>query len=263
MKIVEFFCGTKSISKAFQERKHQVFTIDNNQKFKPDFCIDILDFEVKMLPKEFRKPDVLWFSPPCTTLGPAGYPFHWKNNKEATHKAYLGQAYVMKSLEIIKELEPMFWFIENPKGQMRKLHFMRHLPKKTITYCKYGETYRKETDIFTNAIFWNPINPCKAGDKCHIGSNGSIDRTKRRRPRGCAMVGLNSEQLGKIPEKLCKELVEVTEVGFGNYSSEADASSFLPLRSRKDLIDFNRLHSARHSVASLHSVQTVLSDSFG
>lgn len=53
-------------------------------------------------------------------------------------------------LEMIKELQPKYWFIENPRGGLRKMRFMQGLPRYTVTYCQYGDTRMKPTDIFTN-----------------------------------------------------------------------------------------------------------------
>ncbi len=38
MKIIEFYCGTKSFSEVAKNEGHEVFTIDFNPKFKPDLC---------------------------------------------------------------------------------------------------------------------------------------------------------------------------------------------------------------------------------
>ena len=41
MKILDLFCGTKSISHAFEARGHEVFTVDWNSSFNPTLCTDI------------------------------------------------------------------------------------------------------------------------------------------------------------------------------------------------------------------------------
>ena len=53
-------------------------------------------------------------------------------------------------LKLIRELNPQYWFIENPRGGLRKMRFMKDLPRYTLTYCQYGDTRMKPTDIFTN-----------------------------------------------------------------------------------------------------------------
>jgi len=65
MKILELFCGTKSFSNVAKKREHEIFTIDFNKKFRPDLCINILNFNKSMLPKKF-KPDIIWCSPRFT-----------------------------------------------------------------------------------------------------------------------------------------------------------------------------------------------------
>ncbi len=68
MKVLELFCGTKSFSKVASEFGHDYFTVDYNSKFKPDMCCNIMELRKNDLPKEFRKPDVVWASPPCETF---------------------------------------------------------------------------------------------------------------------------------------------------------------------------------------------------
>jgi len=60
MKILEIYCGTKSFSKIAEEKGHETYTIDFNHKFKPDLVTDMLYFKKEMLPKEWRKPDMIW-----------------------------------------------------------------------------------------------------------------------------------------------------------------------------------------------------------
>ena len=110
-------------------------------------------------------------------------------------------------LELIEQLNPKFYFIENPRGGMRKMDFMQKLPRYTVTYCQYGDTRMKPTDIWTNHP--NPqFKPmCKNGDPCHAPA-----------PRGSRTAGSsqglkNSRERSIIPEQLCKHIVEICEVG--------------------------------------------------
>ena len=56
-----------------------------------------------------------------------------------------------KVLKIIEQRKPTWFFIENPRGLLRKMPFMRDLMRHTVTYCQYGDTRMKPTDIWTNA----------------------------------------------------------------------------------------------------------------
>ena len=57
---------------------------------------------------------------------------------------------------MIKELKPKVWIIENPIGGFRKMNYINDFLEEvkgvrySITYCAYGDTRRKPTDIFTN-----------------------------------------------------------------------------------------------------------------
>jgi hypothetical protein len=70
-------------------------------------------------------------------------------------------------LALINELNPRYWFIENPRGGMRKMNFMQELPRYTITYCQYGDKRMKPTDIWTNHPAPGFKPPCKNGAPCH------------------------------------------------------------------------------------------------
>ena len=204
MKVLELFCGTKSISKAFKERGHETFTVDIDPQFKPDLVADILDFDLNMLPEEWRKPDVIWASPPCTTFSVAAIYRYWKNGKPKTSKTYLGLAVAKKTVEIIEEIKPSFWFIENPRGMLRKQEFMSNFHRKTVTYCQYGAKVQKPTDIFTNAVVWIPKPKCRPGDKCHESAKLGADRGTQNQNRNPILRAV-------IPEQLCLEIVDVCE----------------------------------------------------
>jgi len=207
MKVIELFCGTKSIANTFKERGHETFTIDNNSFFNPDLCIDILDFNIDSLPKGFIFPDIIWASPPCTCFSVASISTHWGGGfrayKPKTEQAKESLNLIRKTIELIEDLQPKIWFIENPRGVLRKLIPMVGFPRKTITYCQYGDKRMKPTDIWTNSHIWIPRPICKNGDKCHESA-----------PRGSktGTQGLkNSIERAKIPYELCKEIVLACE----------------------------------------------------
>jgi hypothetical protein len=110
----------------------------------------------------------------CTAFSVAAIGKNW--NKDYTPKsegAVLGVRLVERTLEIIeyyKRLNPdLIWYVENPRGMLRKLGLVpgtRH----TVTYCQYGDTRMKPTDIWTNDGSWQPKSPCKNGDPCHVAA---------------------------------------------------------------------------------------------
>lgn len=69
MKLLELFSGTKSVSKVFKARGHEVYSVDFNEELEPDWCIDILDVTAEMILEKFGQPDVIWASPDCFIEG--------------------------------------------------------------------------------------------------------------------------------------------------------------------------------------------------
>ena len=203
MKVLELFCGTKSISKAFEARGHDTITLDFDDYHKPDILKSILDFEIKDLPKGWR-PDVIWASPPCTTFSVASLSVYWISGKPKTSRAYIGLAIALKTIEIIKELNPKYYFIENPRGMLRKQHFMQSIPKRTVTYCRYGAKVQKPTDIWTNAHHWISKKRCSPGDSCHESAKKGEDRGTQHQNRSPIKRAI-------IPKLLCQEIVDVCE----------------------------------------------------
>ena len=110
-------------------------------------------------------------------------------------------------LELIRELAPKYWFIENPRGGLRKMDFMANLPRYTVTYCQYGDTRMKPTDIWTNHPDPQFRPMCHNGDPCHVraprgaktGTQGLKSSRERAivRPR-CASTSWTSARPGRL-----------------------------------------------------------------
>jgi hypothetical protein len=216
LKVLELEYGTGSFSKEASKRGHETFSIDIDPKTKPDLCIDILNFKKEMLPKEFRKPDIIWASTPCTTFSVMVIKKYWINQKPKTSKTYMGLAIAMKNIEIIEELKPKYFFIENPRGMLRQQHFMKYLKRDTVTYCKYGFEYMKPTDIWHNTK-WIPRPICQANDLCHVraprGSRTGLRDSKNLNKHIDWDYGVNRDALerGRIPPELCNEILDYCE----------------------------------------------------
>jgi hypothetical protein len=202
LKVLELFSGTASFSNVCKERGHKIFTIDIEPKFNPDLIIDIINLKIEDIPFQ---PDIIWASIPCDTFSVASIGTHWKGGKNAyipkTKKSERAIELVNKTLEIIAKLNPKFWIIENPRGILRKIINCNYNPI-TVTYCQYGDTRMKPTDLWINFDFKG--KRCHNGDKCHISA-----------PRGSktGTQGLkNKVERGIIPRKLCLEIIKRIEV---------------------------------------------------
>ena len=65
LKVLELFCGTKSIGKVCEELGWESVSVDLEKKFAPDHICDIMDFDYKQYSKDYF--DIVWASPPCTS----------------------------------------------------------------------------------------------------------------------------------------------------------------------------------------------------
>lgn len=204
MRVLELFCGTKSISHAFERRGHITFTVDDDPQHEPDLCMDIMDFKPDMVP---WPPDVVWASPPCNCFSVASVYVHWdKRGPELipkTERALEAQRQVKHTLSLIHDLGPTYWFIENPRGMLRTMPFMRGLLRRTVTYCQYGDPRQKPTDIWTSCTGWQPKKICGPGDDCHEAAH----RGAKTGTQGTA----NDIQRAIIPSALCDEIVRACE----------------------------------------------------
>jgi hypothetical protein len=210
MKVLELFAGSRSIGKAAEQLGMEVFSSDINNFEGINYVTDIRDFDVSKVP---FKPDVIWASPPCTYFSVASIGKHWnKDNTPKSDNAMLGVEFVQKTIDIIKELQPTYWFIENPRGKLRKLDVINglndmpypYVHRYTVTYCQYGDSRMKPTDIWTNNPYWEPRPMCKNGDKCHVSA-----------PRGSqtGTQGLKGNyERSKLPEELCQEILESAQI---------------------------------------------------
>jgi hypothetical protein len=201
MKVLELFAGSRSVGKIAEELGMEVFSSDLIEFEGIHYPISILDFDVTKVPFQ---PDVIWASPPCTGFSVAAIGHHWAGGKGAyipkTETAKLGIELVKKTLEIINHFQPTYWFMENPRGVLRKLDVVKGLKKNSVTYCQYGDERMKPTDIWTNSDVWTPKPMCKNGDPCHVAApRGSRTGTQGR---------ANAYERSKIPEELCREILK-------------------------------------------------------
>ena len=212
MKLLELFAGSRSIGKEAEQQGYEVFSIDINNFKDIDLVIDILELKKDMIP---FTPDVIWASPPCTYFSVASIGVHWfEDHKPKTKEALLGMEILNKTLSIFKWYPNALYFMENPRGKMRKK--VSGIDRTTITYCSYAtdETKvvtMKPTDIWSNHIYdmFNP-NGWVPRPMCF---NGNKKCNHEEAPRGSitGVQGLKGNyERSKIPNELCKEIIKST-----------------------------------------------------
>ena len=205
MIIFDFFSGTGSSTKAFEDAGHTIYRFELDPQFEATEHTDIMNLTAEYLISKYGRPDFVWASPPCTAFSVASIGHHWISGGESpeprTESARQSQELVRHTILLIKELNPIRgWLIENPRGMLRKLSVVSSLPRYTVTYCQYGDTRMKPTDLWGWVPSWNPRPMCKNGDTCHTPA-----------PRGArtGTQGLkDAKYRSMIPYELSKEIMD-------------------------------------------------------
>ena len=216
MKVLDLFCGTRSVGVACDARGIQSWSIDIDKIHPADRHMDILEWTPKDVP---FVPDFIWMSPPCTSWSIAQHCHRYSSTQmePLTPTAVLGEACVMKCLEVIDYYATHHpetkWMIENPRGLLRHFPPMADLPHKTVFLCQYGKPYMKATDLWTNVSEWQPT-----GDICpHRIHEAHV------RPRGKA----SAIRFGSMPVLLIHEVLDAIEGAARGVPCDGDGDSRL------------------------------------
>lgn len=194
MKVLDLFAGLGGWSQAFRDRGHEVLRLEVERRFNPDITADIITWDPLSLS---WTPDIVLASPPCTAFTMMTVGRNWTHapeNSPKTDTARLGLRLLERTLEVIDILQPRWFLIENPRAKMRTMACLAHMERRTVTYCQYGESRMKPTDLWSTR--WPPVTlrpPCWNGDGCHT-----------RAPRGSrtGTQGMDPAQSAKIPYEL-------------------------------------------------------------
>ena len=218
MKVLELFAGTRSIGRAFERHGHEVLSVDWDEQF-PDIDIqdDVMNVYARDIVERIGHVDVVWASPDCTTYSIAAISHHRTREDSGNLAGVSDYARAcdrvnMHLHNLMLMLTPPLWFIENPRGGMRKMDFMHGLERYTVTYCQYGDDRMKPTDIWTNHPDPRFKPMCKNGDPCHTAA-----------PRG-AKTGTQgrsgSVERSRIPDELCGHIVTISEEHLARLAKE-------------------------------------------
>ncbi len=141
MKILELFAGSRSLGKAAEELGHKAFSVDWEAYDGIDLVKDISKMEINDIP---FTPDFVWMSPDCTSYSIAAISTHRNRTEPKTEYAKFCDNTNQHAISLIKkwlEINPnMVFFIENPRGMLRKMPWMQEFKRHTIWYCFAGET---------------------------------------------------------------------------------------------------------------------------
>ena len=157
MKVLELFAGERCIGKAFEKKGHDVYSVEWDKSHENiDWYMDIGQITVQDIIDRFGVPDVIWSSFDCTTFSVAAISKHRRKEpdgnltpiSEYAKFCDMVDSHVIDLIKELLEINPnLIYFIENPRGGLRKMNFMKDLPRYTVTYCQYGDERMKPTDI--------------------------------------------------------------------------------------------------------------------
>ena len=207
-KLLDLFCGGKSVANVAEQMGFEVYTLDIDPRCKPDFRVDILEFDYRQFPPGLF--DVIWASPDCRMFSCARRSNIGRmvNGEICTQETLdrdlnnIGLPLLRRTEEIIDYLKPKAYFIENPAtGKMKDYIENRYVT--TFDYCMFGFLYRKRTNIWSNLELKDRL--C---DKSHK-VNGrhpmtAIGSSKTQKGQG---GGNSKQERHAIPEKLVKHLL--------------------------------------------------------
>jgi len=193
------------MTKTAQNHGFETWATDQQDNELIDF---VSDYYTAIMVAPFAEGMAIWASPPCTAFSIASCGKHWHRRQDGTLEPKSYKA--LKSAEMIEHLVDMMqiaekmynctYFIENPRGMLRKMPFMQKAGRRhTVTYCQYGDVRMKPTDIWTNSTTWQPLPMCKNGDSCHE----SAPRGSRTGTQGLK----NNYERSKLPAELCESIV--------------------------------------------------------
>lgn len=160
---LELFSGSGHVAAAARCAGFEAWTVDNEQKFNPDICIDVCNLRRSALPENVH---VVWASIPCTTYSKLMLEKHWEKICIGYRRYYYlprsprgieALRILAATIKLIVKLKPTYFFLENPVGAFRHMPHLYFIPyRHTVSYLDYGFEYLKPTDIFTNNPYFKP-----------------------------------------------------------------------------------------------------------
>ena len=137
--------------------------------------------DVMALPAFGGRWGVVLLAPPCTEFAVSGA--RWFAAKDADGRTAAAIALVRAALNVVHELRPRVWALENPTGRLARLVPEVGPVRLSFDPCDYGDAWTKRTHLwgwFNTALARTPVEPVRV---CSQGSwlqklGGKSERTK-------------------------------------------------------------------------------------
>lgn len=155
-------------------------------------------------PKDLAGPwDVILASPPCNAFSVASIAHYWHDGTLPKKPgAYQGIALLAHALYLILSLKPTYWILENPRGMMRNLPFLQRFERREVTYCQYGDTAQKPTDL------WGVFPPGFEAKKCYPSAPCHAPAPRGTHGAGTVQGKTGAAARAEVPLGLSKAVLE-------------------------------------------------------
>jgi len=210
-KLLDLCAGTRSASKEWERLGGTSVSVDSNPNLSCSWTIDILQWSDRAWIDFIQSEgpfDFVWASPDCKCFSIANgrqFEANWGKYTGSfipqSEEAKLACDLVKRCIWIAQQnyyvADWGYWIVENPRGLLRKMNFMKRHQRDLVTYCQYGDTRMKPTDLWGRfPRTWN-AKSCRNGASCHEAA-----------PRGSntGTIGLDYTDRIRIPPKLFTEL---------------------------------------------------------
>jgi len=218
MKVLDLGCRTGSAVAAWQAAGDIVVGVDwenHGQQIQGDFTKEetweIIDNVTPIWDDEVHPYDFIWCSFDCSIysmMNQHSHHFEKETYRPLTERAIREVEGAKFVIEKIKERNPKLgWIVENPRALMRKMDFVQDLDRVTVSYCQYGDSRMKPTDLFGNIPWLFEPKLCKNGDSCHLAA-----------PRGSrtGTQGMDKTTAGMIPYELSNSIRSAALKSYGS-----------------------------------------------
>jgi hypothetical protein len=200
---IELFCGSGGFTKISRSFKIECLSVDIRRRkntCEPSLKMDLLKVRSSFF-KEMN-PFIMWVGLPCDIWSNASGGFHLNKYFEPkTEKAQIHLNLFNKTIQIIKDSKPKYWFIENPRGKLKNYPDLIEFLKNNSGHCfectlsSYGFETTKPTNIFTNYADLK----LKELDSFGRGAKNKVPGT---------FDNMTKTQRQKTPELLYKNIIE-------------------------------------------------------
>ncbi len=203
----------------------EIRTVELDESLPADLHADIATLEIDDLFALFPEPriDAVIASPPCECFSVASIGHHWTGGSRAyepkTERAVIAMELVRHTVKLIMQSHARFWWVENPRGVLRKLDIIPETwDHCEVWYCKYGDKRAKPTDLWGRwpHSFWRSTQ----GRTCYNGATAKGDCHHEPAPRGSrtgTQGPLSYLERSAIPMRLASDVMEslLIEAGEG------------------------------------------------